>query len=364
MKKISHISIMITVILSLVSCDKEYPAIIAESTYQGAFIKNEGSISFIDESNSYELTADLFKVVNGSELEGELIDMSFIGSKFYVLNEVNGSQSIQQINAETFTLENTIDGFNNLVEIQTVSDAFVYAIQQSNNESESGSVVILEGDNLENQTTLPVGKNPTRIAYSRGKKAFVMNTGSENYTDSSVMVIDVTTKEVIDTIALEQIVEGNIEKLKTPEEMIIDAYQNIWVLCTGVNGNYSGIAKIAYGSHDVQVFPFEESFVGTGKYKLARSYNGLHVYFVYNGVFEMDISANKLPEERFISDDQYKNINYDAIKVNKYTGELYCIQDGAEGSNSTLYIFNIYGYTSEYSGIELGVKARDMQFVR
>ena len=364
MKTISHISLLIFSILTLLSCDKDYDNITSNTGLTGVFITNEsGTISFYDEVTG-TVTADIYQEVNGTGIGKKILALQTVGQRGYILRGEGSNQEIELINEASFESEKVVGGFNNLTDLKAISDQFVCVTQGTEADANSGAVLLLDSVNLDTEISLEVGKNPTRIAYSRGKKVYVANSGSEAYPDSTIMVLDIASKEITDTIALEEIIdESTTLKLKSPVEMVIDTYQDIWVLCAGLNGQGAGIARVSYTSHEVKVFPFEGAYQGPGRNGLLRSLGGATIYFINNGTYAMSVDDESLPLNQFFPEDTYKSMNFSTIGINPYTGKFFCAADGSSGENGMVYVFNKHGYFND-NQFEVGVMPRQFTFVR
>ncbi|SMO35911.1 hypothetical protein SAMN06265379_101244 [Saccharicrinis carchari] len=366
MKRIFQITLVLVIASVLVSCNKEYEDIITDTGLRGTFVRNEaGSISYYNDVDE-TVTADFYKSVNGADLGAPFSALSIFGNKGYALKGALNDQKVETLDATTFKKIGEQGNFSHLTDLTTVSDTFVVVAQGVSDSENPGSVTILDSDDLSKSiATFKVGQNPTRLAYSRGKKVYVANTGGGAYPDSTVMVIDIDLKQVSDTIVLEQ-QDGvsSPKKLTRPVDMVIDAYQNVWVLCAGQNNQSAGLARISYGTHEVKVFKFgsEVGYVGKGKGGLAVSPGGIRVYYVNDGMYAMGINDVQLPEDKFLAED-YKDLVFNAIGVSPSTGKFFCAMDASTGAKGEVYIFDRYGIELEKT-IEVGEKPRQIVFVR
>ncbi len=366
MKKIIQISLIVASVLVLSACNKEYEDITSDKGFKGVFVRNQaGSISYYSELDN-TVTGDIYNVVNGADLGGPLTAFSISGKKGYLLKGANNDQKIETVDSETLMSEGVQGNFSNLTDLKAVSDTFVVVAQGVSGSESSGTVMVLDSKVLSNLVaTIKVGKNPTLLAYSRGRKVYVANAGGGAYPDSTVMVIDIHSKMVTDTVALEQKVdELNTLKLKKPIDMVLDGYQNLWVLCAGEGGEGAGLAKISYGTAEVRVFPFENGYMGNGKNALATSSGGATIYFVNDGVYAIGYNDTALPTEKFFTESAYKDMVFDAIGINPYNGKFFCAKDGNGEANGSVYIFDKYGFITDNTAITVGKMPRQFVFVR
>lgn len=366
MKKIFQISLIVASVFALAGCNKEYEDITTDTGFKGVLVRNQaGSISYYSEIDN-TLTADIYKTVNGVDLGSPLTAFSFSSLKGFLLKGDIADQKIETLDSKTLQTEGEQGNFTNLTDLKAVSDTFVVITQGVSGNDQSGSLTFLDSKNLSNVLkTMMVGKNPTRIAYSRGKKLYVANTGGGAHPDSTVMMVDINLKAVTDTIVLQQnIDESTTLKLSSPIDMVLDAYQNVWVLCAGEGDKGAGLAKIRYGSHDVTVFPFENGYKGKGKGGLTASSGGGTIYFVNDAMYAMGIEDTALPTEKFFTEAAYTNVIFNAIGVNPYNGRFFCAKDGADGADGMMSVFDKYGLISADATITVGKMPRQFVFVR
>lgn len=368
MKRISHIAVIILAILPFTACDSSDSSLDKNSSISGVYVMNQGgTVCFYDDAKD-TLSLDIYQDVNGAPLGDRLSAMSFRKDKGYLIVEKAGEQVIEVIDPTSFTSKSSITGLSDLTDVAAVSNLFIYTAKGVEGAENSGEVLALDAETHETLATIKVGKYPTRLAYSQGKKLYVANSGGGIYSDSTVMEIDITTNEVVDTIYLEQqIDDSNVLKLKSPVEMIIDANQNVWVLCKGISSEggailNAGLAKVTYGTNIVTVFPFKNGYVGNGRNCLARSSSGVYVCYVNNGTYSMSVNATELSTKKLFKD-RYADIVFDAIKINPKTGEYYCSLDVDGGvSNDSVYIFDRYGLNIKKKNIVVGSMPRDFVF--
>lgn len=371
MKKIFQISLIIASVFALSSCNKEYEDITSDRGFIGVFVRNQaGSISYFSEIDN-TVTADIYNVVNGANLGESPIAFSISGQKGFLLKGDVNDQKIETVDSQTLKSGGELGNFSNLTDLKAVSDTFVVVTQSVSGSENSGSLMFLDSKNLGNNlATISLGKNPTRIAYSRGKKLYVANTGGGAYPDSTVMVIDIDSKTVIDTVVLEQKVDDlNTLRLTRPIDLVQDAYQNVWVLCAGEGVKGAGLAKINYGTHKVTVFQFENGYKGKGRGGLC-SFGGT-IYFVNDGIYALDVNDTMLPTKKFLTEADernnpetfYRNEIFNVIGVSSNTGKFFCAKDGVDGAEGKINIFDRYGLIMDTT-ITVGKMPRELLFVR
>ncbi len=198
---------------------------IPKITGKGVFIVNEGnfmyqnaSLSLYDAENQI-VYPSIFNAVNGIPLGDVAQSASLHNGLLYIV--VNNSGKIYVIDSETFEYKAKITGLTSPRYIHFVSDKKAYI-----SDLYSKTISILD---VENQTV--VGhisvENHNSKFYQHSTEQFVRfeNTvfvNCWNY-DNKILVINTLTDKVADSITVP----------KQPQSMVLDRFENLWVLCDG-----------------------------------------------------------------------------------------------------------------------------------
>jgi YVTN family beta-propeller protein len=214
---------------------------------------------------------------------------------------VNNSGKIEVINTTTLKSISTITGLNSPRNIAIINSnkAYVSSIY-------SNSVAIL--DLVKNSISgyINLRRSSESILIS-GSKAYISNWmgGKE------VMVINTVSNKVIDSI------EVAIE----PESMVIDKNNTLWVLCNGgwQRNNFAELVGINTGTDII-----EKRFVFSTKTASPTSLQidgkGETLYYLDNGVQQMNIDATSLPSEPYIT--QTTHYFY-KLGINPVNGDIF-----------------------------------------
>lgn len=342
------------VMLALGSCNFKEANFDTENTFRGVFVMNKaGSVSFYDPIADI-LTNNLFRVVNDRPLGGDIISSSFSSNLAYILVQ-EGSQDIEKVNIDDFKeIERVTPNIGNLTDLISVSDTFVYLTSGASGADESGELYKLNAETLDviGGTTIKVGKYPTKMAYESGKLLYVANTEDD---ENGIMVVDIVNNSTIDTVKIEgAIADGSdnpttIKSLTRPVDLIIDIYNNLWVLCEGTGAGDAGLARISYVHHEVSIFPLT-GIVG-GRDCLSRSPAGATIYFVNEGTKSISYNEDNYNDIDFaFGEDRYKNVAYDALSVDPTNAKFYC----SSADTDQIIIFDAFGFNEDNNLIEVG----------
>jgi len=274
-------------LLLIVSCSKPVDYGNLNYSFGGSvFILNEGnfragngslSLYSYDSSKIYN---DLFHSVNGRSLGDVPNSMAITGDKAYIV--VNNSGKIEVINKSTLESVATIKGLNSPRNIAIINDNKAYVTSLY---SDSVAIINLTGNFISGYINLR--RTSEAIAIS-GNKAFVSNWAGGD----EVMVINTLLDNVIDSIKV------GVE----PESMVKDKYGAIWVLCNGgwARQNYAeldGINSVTDVVQQKMIFSTKEE----SPTSLTIDGTGQILYFLDNGVRQMDVASATLPGSAFIS---------------------------------------------------------------
>jgi len=228
LKRAGIARLIITAVIFLYSCenDNNDPVVPDEGYTGGFYIVNEGpyltgtgTIDFV--RNDGTVYKDLFASANGGLPLGNIVQsVSIIGSQTFVV--VNNANKVEIVDTKTFKSAGTIDNLLSPRFMITVDNenAFVSCIQDS-------SVRIINLNGFEITGSLPV-KGPEKMMQINDQ-IWVLNQGGFSV-DSSITVIDIASKTIVDTIQV----------YPQPSGIQEDRNGKVWVMCTGRNAWHIG----------------------------------------------------------------------------------------------------------------------------
>ncbi|MEJ2593813.1 MAG: YncE family protein [bacterium] len=330
MKKVILLSGLI--IMLFAGCRKENDEPVEISYGDGVFIINQGNFTVGNSSLSYfepgtsKKYNHLFSAVNDVPL-GDVAQSMVLDDKFaYVV--VNNSGVIHVINRWDAKQVGKITGLvspRHLLKISAdkayVSDFF------------STSMTVINPSTYEVTGEIPVGRSTEEMIPFQDV-VFVANWSGYNQTllNNKLLVIDASQDKVVDSVQV------GIE----PNSMVLDKFDNLWVLCSGgfENAEIPTLWKIDpsdYQVLDTLFFPELEA------YPESLETNGSHdsLFFLNDGIFRMSVNDTLIPEEAFIEEDTDRI--FMALGVDPVTGDLYVSNPLNYQSNGKVYRFSSSG---------------------
>ncbi|MGC1390684.1 MAG: YncE family protein [Bacteroidales bacterium] len=271
----------------------------------GVFIVNEGnyrggngSLSFYSYDSS-KIYNDLFSNINGRPLGDVPNAMAIKGDKAYIV--VNNSGKIEVLDQATLKSAATIGGLISPRNISFISDYKAYV---SSLYSDSVTIINLQTNSISGYINIRRSSESIAVA---GNKAFISNWSG----GKEIMVISTFNDKVIDSI----------EVGPEPESMAIDKNAKLWVLCDGgwTKQNFAELDVINLESDIVEkkfVFPTLQDSPSCLKIEST----GQIIYYLDNGVKQMDISSDKLPETTLIAE---SGASFYKIAINPVNNDIF-----------------------------------------
>lgn len=231
------IKYIVLILILLVSCKKDEAKSESNTVYknglivlnEGLFQQNNSTLSWVNLSTN-EVTPNVFLNVNDRPLGDTGNDIIQYGGKIYIA--VTGSSTIEVIDAATLKSIKQIPFQHNNVAQEprqiTAKNGKVFVC------SFDGYVSSVDTVTLHVDNRVKAGKNPDGIC-TFDQSIFVSNSGGLSFpnVDSTVMEIDISSFEVVDTF----IVGDN------PGNLIADNYGNIYVVKRGDNSSGNTTVK-------------------------------------------------------------------------------------------------------------------------
>ncbi len=265
---------------------------------EGNFGQGNGSLSFYSYDSS-KIYNNLFFSANGRPLGDVPNSMSIMGANAYIV--VNNSGKIEVVNQSTIKSVSTITGLISPRNIAFINDYKAYV---SSLYSDSVTIINLTTNSISGyinirrtSESIAVAGNKVFFAnWSEGKELMVVNSGSDKVVDS---------------------IEVGIE----PESMAFDNHGMLWVLCNGgwTRQNYGELIQIDPTTDIIQktlTFPTKEESPTC----LKIDGTGQTLYYLDDGVRQMDIGATELPATTFII--QASGENFYKIGVNPINNDV------------------------------------------
>ncbi len=299
---------------------------------KGVFISNEGpfqggngTLTFYN-TQTNEVTNNVFSWVNDRPLGNVVNSVHLFDEYLYIV--VNNSGVVEVVEAEDAESEGTLTGLQQpryaqgiSEDVVAVSDWGTSSVEFYNTESES------------KMASVNVGNGPERMLL-RGNELLVANSGGFGL-DSTVMVIDILSKTVLDTIFVGY----------NPNSMATDVDGNIWVLCGGytdwqnsANNEIASLYKLNGNNYNVlDTFNFPSDKRPTA---LVSGVFGQTVYYLDNNYggefFGMDVTGTMLPTTPLVS-----GTNGYGLAADPVLNQIYIMDPVDFASQGRVYRYNI-----------------------
>lgn len=276
-------------------------------SHEGAYTGGTGTVSFYNPADK-SIVNGLFMSVNGVPVGNLLQSIAHIQNKLYLV--VSGADKLVVANENTLDQEGEITGFSTPRYMLAVSSSKAYVTNWGTN---SISVIDLTTNTISKD--IPCGNGPEKMAFN-GSELFVSNSGGYGL-DSTVFVIDVVNDVVTDTIYTGY----------KPNSLVVDADDNLWILCGGIsdwNDPTNDVAgKLIHLNYNTGSVLSNLEFPNNTDHPAdltidALSENLFYLSNDYEGsVFSMHIHSTSLPSSAFVNGKFY------ALGVDPQTGDVY-----------------------------------------
>jgi DNA-binding beta-propeller fold protein YncE len=240
---------------------------------EGNFRSGNGSLSFYS-YDSMKIFNDLFYNVNGRPLGDVPNSITLNSDKAYIV--VNNSAKIEVVDHSTLESKATISGLVSPRSITVISDIKGYV---SSIYSDSVAIINLEENSVSGYINL---RRSSEAIVKAGSKAFV----SCWIGGKEIMVINTVNNKVVDSV----------EVAMEPESMVLDKNLKLWVLCNGgwSRQNFAELIIINTGTNRIEkkyLFPTKQASPSC----LQIDGQGETIYYIDNGIRQMDINSAELP---------------------------------------------------------------------
>lgn len=285
-----------------------------EASGDGLFIINEGNFQYGNASLSYydpatnEVQGDLFLRANGYKLGDVAQSMTVRDGVGWIV--VNNSHVIFAIDADTFKEIGRIEDLTSPRYMLFLSDTKAYVTQLWDNRIFIVNPSTYEITGYIHVPDMTMESGSTEQMVQWGKYVYCNCWSYQN----RIIKIDTETDRVVDELTV------GIQ----PTSLAIDAYGKMWTLTDGgYEGSPYGYEAPSLYRIDAETFTVERQFrFRTGDRPSEVRLNGdrTKLYWLNNDVWQMDVSADRLPVRPFLPN---RDTLYHGLTVNPVNGEIY-----------------------------------------
>jgi len=276
----------------LASCDPSTeitPVPTTSSVYilsEGQFQAGDGAVSAFDKTTK-ALSVDAFAAANGGTMLGDVVqDMGVVGTRGYIC--VNASNKVEVVSLPDFKRVKTIANIRQprYFAATSATRGYVTSWRGPYTNYAAGKVMVLDLTTNTVIDSITVGRCPEQLTVLNNL-LYVPN----SY-DNTVSVIDASTNKVTATVTV----------TTGPRTVVADQANSLWVLCSQPYGATStppaALVRFAPGSTTAQLtLPFASS----GAAQLRISPSKTLLYYSYNGAeYQLSTTATALPTTPFI----------------------------------------------------------------
>lgn len=306
---------------------------------EGAFGQGNASITYISDDYT-TVNNGLFTFHNNTPLGDTAQSIAFNNELAYVV--INGSNKIEIVNRYTFLLVATIDsGLSNPRYMAFANGKGYVTNWGDGGDANDDFIAVIDLSTNTISSTLPIAEGPEKII-TTNEKLYVSHKGGYNQ-GNSLSVINTTDNSIV------SVTVGDV-----PDEMVLDASNNIWLICEGVpswTGNETDGKLVKFNTTSNTIETTIDFGASEHPKKLAIEDEELY-YHMGGAVYTMSTTATTLPTSSIITASSY------AMEVNN--GKLY-ITNADYLNDGVLSVFNLSDY-SVISTTTVGLNAGGIYF--
>ncbi len=301
-------------------------------TNEGQFSSGSGTVSYISNDFSQNEAA-IYNAVNGGDLGSIVQSMAFYNNAGYVIS--NNSHKITVVDKNTFIEFGTIaTGLNNPRYMAFANNKGYVTNWGDGSDANDDFIAVIDLGTNTVASTISITEGPEQIVVANGK-LYVSHKGGFGQ-GNIVSVIDAN--DMVTTISV-----GDV-----PDEMVLDAANNIWVLCEGIP-SWAGTET---GGKLIKINTVDDTVATTIDFATTEHPNELgfdndNLYYGMSGsVYSMADTDTMLPATSIITAATYA--------MEAKNGKLYTTDAGNYSDDGTLKVFDLLD-NSEIQSITVGV---------
>lgn len=293
---------------------------------EGNFQYGNSTLSFYDPSEN-SVQNEIFFRANGMKLGDVAQSMTIYNNKGWIV--VNNSHVIFAIDLDTFREIGRIENLTSPRYIHFISDEKAYVTQIWDNRIYIVNPKTFKITGFIQVPGMSVESGSTEQMVQFGKYVYCSCWSYQN----RIIKIDTETDEIVDELIV------GIQ----PNSLVMDNQNRLWTLTDGgYEGSPYGYEPPALYCIDPETFSILKVFYfKTGNQLSELQLNGDKdkLYWINEGIWEMDINSSSLPVKPFIP---YRDTKFYGLTINPENGEVY-VADAIDYSQQGI----IYRYSSE-----------------
>ena len=312
---------------------------------EGNFSQSNGTItSYNPESDSTALKA--FETVNGRPFAGYIQTSKIVGDRMFIVS--NQANKVEVVEKSTLESMGTIQLSASPTAIGAIGNTAYVGIADFNNFEFKISLVDLSTMEMTGES-IPVSSTPRDIVQVGGK-LYVTNNGG-----NTVTVINPEDNTVTDTITVGA----------SPNEMLVDNENRIWLLCNGkipYDGEGETIPGSLYildGQNAAKIDSITTGIAAdaiTYKKRLALNTDQAKAYLINDGISAIDMNTYDI-EQKIVDSGSFYSIGYFDVQDRLYLGKI----NGFTQPGKAL-IYDLQG--TAVDSFNVGIVPNDFHFIQ
>ncbi len=263
---------------------------------EGNFGTANASLSIYNTETNL-VSNNVFNTQNNLPLGDVLQSTSLFNGDLYIV--VNNSNKVVVVDTSNFKVKGTITGLTSPRYFLGISESKGYVTDLFANE-----ISIVNPSTFQKIGAISVSSWTEELLMNNGN-VYVAQKGT-----NQVLVIDSSTDEITDSITVG----------REPNSLVVDAFNNLWVLCSGgINEAQPSLNKINISSNSVtSSLLFNDISDSPSSLRIDSSKQEL--FYLNNDVFRQSISATSLNSSSYIS--AGNSILY-GLGINPFNNDIY-----------------------------------------
>ena len=322
MKKTLFNILILGIVMAFVSCGGDDPKPEETNIAKGLFVLNEGTYTYASSSLTFydpevdTVENNLFYRVNLAPLGDAANSMMIDETGMYIV--VNSSKYIYKVDEKTMKYEAKLDGFTSPRHMLSINKNKAYV-----SDLESTGLWIVDPETMQMAGFIETG-NTTEKMVRVGNEVVVTNWSNfyqPNTSNSTIQFVNIETNQLVD--------EMNVTA--EPHSIVLDKYNNIWVLCSG---GYMPPCEPALFCINPATRQIVKRFdFGEGDYpsSMAIDKSGENLYILNGGfgtlnLYKMSVDADALPTTALVNSQQTTDSSpksFSTVAVSPENGDIY-----------------------------------------
>lgn len=263
---------------------------------EGNFGWGNASVSLYN-TETQKVSNNLFNSQNGLPLGDVLQSSSLFNGDLYIV--VNNSNKIEVIDTSNFISKGTITGLNSPRYFLGISSTKAYVTDLYAN-----AISIVNPSTLQLIGTIPVSAWTEQLLL-HNNEVYVAQKGT-----NQLLVIDPFLDVITDSLTVG----------REPNSLVIDAFQNLWVLCSGgINETVPVLNKINTTTKTITA-SLVFSSINESPNSLKIDTSGTSLYYLNNDLFKQSISATNVSLSPYITSGSSV---YYGLGINPFNNDIY-----------------------------------------